>query len=379
MDRRWIVGVLGCGVSLCLGTSTSLAADGDSAAEAATTESALEGAGHEQILATIEETRKTDPELAQEMEQQLKLLESGELNLHDLETAERSLALGAPAGIGELPGGGQIGPPGPPVETGLLGPPVWVGTGGDDNLPPGAKKELEELFKQGTGDPNSEKDRELREKAGEILEKYGVDPREIGTGREGHDGTSREGIMNNPREAFEQWERSEQGRNTDPAMVEQYREQAEQYQAEFERGGGFERAMEQMSPEAREQMERHFGQEREMSGQGQGTERERESSGPARESEAPTREHEAAAREYEAPTREHEAMTREYEAQTREYEAPSREVETVTRDYEAPTREYEAPTHEAEMPSREYEAPTPEYQAPERTYEAPPQYEGTPH
>jgi len=104
--------------------------------------------------------------------------------------------------------------------------------------------------------------------------------------------------------------------------------------AGLERGGGFERALEQMSPEAREQMERHFGQEREMPGQGQGTERE------------------TAVREYESPTREHETMT----------------------------REYEAPTHEAEMPSREYQASTPEYQAPERTYyEAPQQYEGTPH
>ncbi|MBI3082771.1 MAG: hypothetical protein HYY90_00135 [Candidatus Omnitrophica bacterium] len=369
MDRRWIVGLLGCGVSLCLGASTSLAADGDSAAEAATTESALEGAGHEQILATIEETRKTDPELALEMEQQLKLLESGELNLQDLETAERSLALGAPAGIGELPGGGLSGVtplPMPVVDIGAgqIGPPTGGWTGGE-SLPPEARKELEELFKQGTGDPNSAKDRELREQAGEILEKYGVDPREMGTGREGHDGTSREGIMNSPREAFEQWERSEQGRNTDPAMVEQYREQAEQYQAEFERGGGFERAMEQMAPEAREQMERHFGSEREAFERGGPGTAERESSGPARESEAPTREHEAAAREYEAPTREHETMTREYEAPTREHEAA--------------TREYEAPTHEAEMPSREYEAPTPEYQAPERTYEAPPQYEGTPH
>jgi hypothetical protein len=226
----------------------------------------------------------------------------------------------------------------------LIGP----GGGTGDSLPPEARKELEELFQQGTGDPNSEKDRELREKAGEILERYGIDPREMGTG---HDGTSREG-MNSPREAFEQWERSEQGRTTDPAVVEQYREQAEQYQAEFERGGGFERALEQMSPEAHEQMERMSEHEH---GPMEGSQRES------------SREVEAAERSFEAPSREHEATTREYEAPTREYEAPTREVEAPTHEYEAPTHEYEAPTQEQERPT--YEAP--QYEAPQPQYEAP--------
>lgn len=376
MDRRWIVGVLGFGVSLLLVASTSWAADGDVAAEAATTETAFDQAGHEEILATIEETRKADPELAREMEQQLKLLESGELNLQDLETAERSLAMGAPPTPTETTAGGGL--------TGgfrgaeLLGPPVDTGIGGGaggGRLPPEARKELEELFKQGTGDPNSEKDRELREKAGEILEKYGVDPREMGTGREGHDGTSREG-MNSPREAFEQWERSEQGRSTDPAMVEQYREQAEQYQAEFERGGGFEHALEQMAPEAREQMERHFG-EGEHPGREAG-ERGFEAIERGGQ-ETSGREHEATTREYDAPAREYEVSTREMEAPSREVEATTREYEAPTREYEAATREYEAPTHEVETAVREYEAPTVEYQAPERTYEAPQPYEGSPH
>lgn len=201
----------------------------------------------------------------------------------------------------------------------LIGPPV-EGTGGGGNyLPPAARAELEQIFSQGTGDPS--KDGHLREQAEKVMEKYGIEHAEFGN----HEG--KEGEMTSPREAFQQWEGSEQGQRTDSATREQYREMSEQYQAEFEqRGEGFERAMtEHMAPEAREQMERQM-------------------------MEAPTH-------EYEAPTHEYEAATREYEAPTHEYEAPTRESETQTREYEAPTHEYEAPTYEA--PTHEYEAPGP--------------------
>lgn len=175
---------------------------------------------------TLDEIRKaieaeTDPELKTAMEEQLRLLETGQLDLTTLRHEEKDLALGAPPVTGTVPGGttlpdGSLGTPLPmPVVDVGGGPPIG-GRAGEADLPPEARKELEELFKQGTGDPTSAKDQELREKASEILEKYGIDPREVGPGHE-HEG---------------EWQ---------------------------ERGEGFERAyLEHMAPEAREQMERFF-------------------------------------------------------------------------------------------------------------------------
>lgn len=303
------------GVSL---PSVAWAADGT--VEAAQPTGSLETAGREQILQAIEAARQDDPELAREMEQQLQLLESGQLDPRTLEITGTELTHGTSPQPGELPGGTPL--PMPVVDGGgsLIGP----GGGTGDSLPPEARKELEELFQQGTGDPNSEKDRELREKAGEILEKYGVEPREMEAGHEG---------------------KGEYGR-----------ESSHEFGAGLERGEGFERVLEQMAPEAREQMERHFGQEREQM-------------------EGMQREFESAERTFEAPTRDYEATPREVESPSREYEAPTHEYEAPAREYETPTREYEAPMREttSEAPQREqqyYEAPE-QYREPQ--YQQPPQ------
>ena len=309
-------------IGLFLPSTTAWAANGDGVAEAAPSETSvgLEHATRDQILQTIDATRQADPELAAEMERQLQMLESGQLDPRTLEITGMELTHGASPQRGELPGGTPL--PMPVVDGGgrLIG--SEGGTG--DSLPPEARKELEELFRQGTGDPNSEKDRELREKAGEILEKYGVEPREMEAGHEG---------------------KGEYGR-----------ESSHEFGPGLERGEGFERALEQMAPEAREQMERHFGQERE---QMEGTQREFES----------------AERTFEAPTRDYEATPREVESPSREYEAPTHEYEAPAREYETPTREYEAPMREttSETPQREqqyYEAPE-QYREPQ--YQQPPQ------
>ncbi|OGW91166.1 MAG: hypothetical protein A3D28_04875 [Omnitrophica bacterium RIFCSPHIGHO2_02_FULL_63_14] len=344
MGMRWVMAVVGLGMSSFLAVPSGLAADGTSA-EAAEP-SGAPGIAVEQIREAI--TAESDPELRAAMEEQLHLLESGEL---DFQTLERGPSLGAPAGAGEIPGGrvADTFPGG-----GVVGPPVDIGRGGTggqtggDSLPPEARAELEKIFSQGTGDPS--KDGHLREQAEKVFEKYGVE----GPTRIDGDHDS-EGQVTAPREAFERWERSGGGQQADPATREQYREMSEQYQAEFERGGGVERGMEHMAPEAREQMERVMN-ERDMQGHEMergGMEREmmeRELGGPSSE------------RSYEAPTREYEAPTHEYEVPTREYEAPTREYEAPTHEYEAPTHEYEAPTHEPEAPT--YEAPTHEYEAP---------------
>ncbi|MDP3722816.1 MAG: hypothetical protein Q8R91_04885 [Candidatus Omnitrophota bacterium] len=389
MDSRWTLGMAGIIAGFMVGAPVSWAADED-AAEAAQVETPEVSVEH--IRAAIE--AETDPELREAMADQLELLESGQL---DFQTLERELALGAPPGPGETSGG-------------FVGPPVDIGTGGGttgggttgDYLPPEAQAELEKIFSQGTGDPS--RDGHLREQAEKVFEKYGIDhdrggmmgyDREGDGGRVGF-GEGRQGEMTPPREAFQQWEQSEQGQRTDSATREQYREMSDQYQAEFEqrggleqRGEGFERAMtEHMAPEAREQMERFMSERESMERSGMergGMEREmmeREFGGPSSERETMERggmEREAMEREFggSSSEREVESNSREYEAPTHEYEAPTRETEAPTREYEAPTREYEAPTHEYEAPTHEYEAPeatTHEYEAPEAStpeYEAP--------
>jgi hypothetical protein len=365
MQQRRIAAGIGLTLGMCLGLPTAWAAD-EAVAEASTI--SFSDVDRGQLLQSIEATRQSDPELAAEMEQQLQSLESGDLNLRDLGlegTRAAGESFGGPqSGSRELTAGlPGVTPTSIPAFEGGAEPLIAPsgGRSGGESLPPDARRELQELFQQGTGDPNSSKDRELREKAGEILEKHGIDPREMGTGREGQDGTPREGGTTSPREAFEQWERSEQGQRTDAATREQYREMSELSQTEFDRAGGleqrgegFERAMtEHMAPEAREQMER-FTNERELTGheaspEGRET-MEREFGGASSE------------RSFEAPTR-------EYESSAREQEAPSREFEAPTREFEAPTHEYEAPSHEGSgmdsTPERAYEGSAPDTQPPQ--------------
>ena len=329
MGTRWVMAVVGLGMSSFLAVPSGLAADGTSA-EAAET-SGAPGIAVEQIREAI--TAESDPELRAAMEEQLHLLESGQL---DFQTLERGPSLGAPTGAGETPGArvGEM-PVWPPIDIGTGGTGGQRGgqTSGND-LPPEARAELEKIFSQGTGDPS--KDGHLREQAEKVFEKYGIERPEFGS-----DG--QQGERTSPQEAFERWQHSEEGVRADPATREQYREMSEQYQAEFERGGGsFERggefsdrAAEHMAPEAREQMER-FMNERDTQGH------EMERGGMERE---------MMEREFGGPSSE-----RSYEAPTREYEAPTHEYEAPTHEYEAPTHEYEAPTQEA--PTHEYEAPT---------------------
>jgi len=298
MGMRMMMGVFGIGVLLTMSSVPSAwAADGDATAEAASVEPiavdtpAIEHADttdttREQILQEIEAVRHTDPELAAEMEHQLELLESGEL---DLTEGTRDAALTAPTtggttlNVPTLQGAGRL------PRTEMIGPPVG-GTGGmPDYMTPELREQLFNVFDGvGRGELTEE---QARGQAEAIMREHGIDPREMGQGHEG---------------AWEdrgEWDRPVVGEPGEP----------------FE---GVERAWEQMSPEAREQMERFFeGSEHEMSG-----------------------------REFEGATREFEAATREYEAATREYEAPTHEYEAPQHEYEAPQHEYEAPQHEYEMP-----------------------------
>jgi len=262
MGMRVMLGVFGMGLALTMSSVPSAwAADGDATAEAAFVEPvavdtpAIEHADamdttREQILQEIESVRETDPELAAEMENQLQLLDSGELDL----TGARDAALTAPTSEGA---------------TSLPGSATGQSGGGVGGMPSAMTPELrEQLFdvfdSVGRGELTEDQARGQMET---IMREHGIDSREMG---QGYEGTEQE-----HREAFE-------------------------------------RAMEQMSPEAREQMEREF---------------------------------ETFQREYElaAP----ESPEREFEASVHEYEAP-----------EAPEG-YEAPEHEYEMPAQQqYEAPS---------------------
>ena len=80
MGMRWTIGVVTLGARVFLAIPAVSAAADEAAAEAT---HPLSEENRQQILQTIEATRQTDPELATEMENQLKLLESGQLNLND--------------------------------------------------------------------------------------------------------------------------------------------------------------------------------------------------------------------------------------------------------------------------------------------------------
>lgn len=282
---------------------------------------------------------ETDPELRRVMEEQLQLVESGQLEL-----GGRELALGAPAGDTTgtsgspregpipgglpMPGGGQLGAPD------LIGPPVEDQGTLPEYMTPALREQLFNVYDQVSSGVLSEQ--EARTQAETILREHGIDPREMGPGHEGEGAHEGFGGLR-------------------------------------EEGDGLDRAWEQMSPEAREQLERlHGGEDDEHAPEVFRELFEREGltyESAAREFDAPMREFEAQMREFEASDREYEAAGHEMEAPTREFEAPMREFEAMTREYEAPTHEYEAPTHEVEAPVREYEAPT--YEAPTREYEAP--------
>jgi hypothetical protein len=280
MGMRWMMGVLGMGLGLFLAIPSGWAAD-EGTAE--TAQAGGTDASREQILQTIEATRQTDPELAAEMENQLKLLESGDVDLHAPGT-DKEFALGAPPNVtGDLPSPGTD-----QSNTRLIGPPVEDGA-------------QDPLYNQVQSDPRMEEVRrqfesgglsedQAREQVFEILRDYGIEP---DNGRE--------------------WGHGD------------------------ERLDGFERAWEQMSPEAREQMERLFGHEAEQS------EMDRE----------------MFERELGSPERYFEGYEREGD-----YEMVKREFDAVQRDYEAAERSYEDL-------QREYEAPEPEYEY--REYEGPPQ------
>ena len=272
MGMRWMSGV-GLGLGLFLAFPSAWAAD-ESTAEAAQVPMSADHPTSEQILQAIETTRQTDPELAAEMENQLKLFESGELDLN----AELGVQGGTTQGsdpTAEVSGGIRNAGLG----AGLVGPPVEDGQNATPSyMTPELQGQLGSVFDRvATGELTEQ---EARAQAEAILQEHGIDPREMGPGHEGtfeHEG---------------EW----QG----------------------DRGEGFERAyMEQMSPEAREQMEQFFS------------------------------EHEAG----EQPTMDRETFEREFGT----FEAPTHEYEAVTHEYEAPMHEYEAPTHEYEMP------PMPEY------------------
>lgn len=294
MRLRSVLGFIGITVVVVVGLAliqlflvpTCWAADGG-AAEAAEV-AVPDAASVEHIREAIQ--AETDPELRQAMEEQLELLESGQL---DLQTLERDrLTLGAPPIVTDGTGATGGGFPG--------------GQSQGESLPPEVRAQLEQLFQEkGTGDPA--RDAAVRAEAEQILREHGIDPREMGLGHEG------------------EWER-----------------EGSHWQGD--RGEGFERAyLEQMSPEAREQMERFF------------TEQE-------------VGEHSEVNRE--AFQQEFETFQREYEATTNQYEAPTHEYEAPVNEYEAPTHEYEAPTHEYEAP--EYDSP--EENAPrEYDYQPPPQ------
>ncbi|MBI4342726.1 MAG: hypothetical protein HY599_05110, partial [Candidatus Omnitrophica bacterium] len=267
--------VVGVSVVLLVGNASAWAADADvaEAAEPLASDPAVAGPSLEQIRAAI--TAEADPELKAVMKEQLQLFESGELSANELGVGRdrQDYPSGAQASSGGLVPAGESSLAGQQPGPDLIGPPIEVGgsrragTNIEAELPPEARAELEKLFQEkGRGDPALDQD--VREEAGQILEKYGIDPREFGPGPE-----------------------------------------------EFEHEQGFDRAFEQMSPEAREQMERIYGG------------------------------HEA-----EMPEVYREMMEREqnYEgmSQGHEVEAPLHEFEVMQHEYEAPQQEYEAPQYE---------------------------------
>ncbi len=310
MERRWWMRSLtGIALMFLSIVPSVFAADGDAAPAAGV----LDDAGRQQILQTIEATRATDPELAAEMEQQLQLLESGQFDPRAIESEH-----GRPGGA--VPGEALAGAlPSSLPRGGYVGPPVDGGSGigprGNESLPPEVRSQLEQLFReQGTGDPA--KDGHVREQAEKILREHGIDPREVGPGHEGWEGRGWQDANGDNLDDRTGSVGDARGRGLDRDLLD--------------RGAGIERSWEQMSPEAREQLERFYG------------------------------DHEGTAPE----AREYEAYRELFE---REAGTLPQEHETLERAFEAPT----APVHEYEAPAYEGTPHEPTYEAPQ--YEAPPQ------
>ena len=335
MRTRWIVGMGSLGISLLSALPVvHAAADAASAPD----EPALDASQGGTSNATLDQLRtaieaETDPELKDVMKEQLKLVESGQLDLHTLETpgTERGGAQGAGTQapldpntghrlVDGLPNGGLVGrpvdlgaPPGSGGSGGTIGPP-GEGNGGTLNY---MTPELrEQLFTVYDGVANGKMtEQEARAKAEGILQEHGLDPHEVGPA---HDSLDHQGMH--------------EGTN-----------------AGLERSEGFDRvAMEHMSPEAREQMERFSG--------------DHEMDRPEQPREL--LEHEATGHD----PREFETLERADETPTHEYEAASREA--VSHEYEAPVHDDEA-SQPHEGPEQQEQAPHPESQHPE-SY-APPQ------
>ncbi len=322
-------------VAITLVTSPlAWAADDEGTVEAAQTEVAPTTREH--ILQAIEDTRQTDPELAREMEAQLELLNTGELSPPSLEAPETGLSLGAPPT--DVSSSSNV-----PRSQGFMGS---TPLGGDNtNL-----SERDRLFMQVQSDPRMEDVRrqfeggqispdQAREKVFDVLRDYGIEP------NEGREWGSAEGRMMNG-EGF----REGLGMESHP---------------------GGERSWEQMSPEAREQMERFFGHE----GDSPEDRPEMMHEGFDREMGTSERYFEGRENEYHSGPeviereRAFESMDRSFEA-----EAPTHEYESSTHEFESPTHEYQAPQNEP----AEHEMPGPmeppsQAELPQQEYQAPPQ------
>lgn len=331
--------MVGVGI-LCLsrGGTVAWAADGGSdTAEAAQIGTDPIGAQagadavHEQMLQDIEASRQTDPELAAEMEHQLELFESGELDLRQSHDAqEGGFALGTPVNDGgvTVPQGG----------------PALLGRPGEED------RSMDTRFQQVQSDPRMQELRQQMESGGlsegqareqvfEILREHGLEPN---NGRE----WDREGM-------------SHEGMRSEGVM----REGAG---LERERAGGFERALEHMAPDAREQMERVYDREtaeREMSREMPSMERHEMSSremGERDRSVESSREREegSSAPEHNFERPEPQNGNEMPEAPTRESESPTHEQ--ATSEHEAQAREYEAPRFDGQMPEHEQQGPPPQ-------------------
>ncbi len=324
MGKRWLIAVVGIGVGVVLASPSVWAADGTTA-EAAPADAVVPTEVSNETLTHLRSAiaEETDPELRQTMEEQLQLLESGQLDL----TTEMDVAQGAAPPSGEA--GAQQTSRLADMLTGgrLAGQPIDPGTGGGgtsgETLPPQARAELEKLFQEkGTGDPS--KDGHVREEAEKILERYGIDPREIGPGREGgwQEGGWRDGNSDNLDD--------DTGSVLDGIGRGGFQNEHDN-DSLFRGADALERlspeALEHMAPEARERLERVYG---DTSSEG----REYESRG------------------FETPTREVYGPE-----QTERSEGSVREQGETS----APERSsYEAPEHGA----TQYETPEHEYGSP---------------
>lgn len=308
MDRRLVLGML-CGVMAGLMVAApSVRAEDGSAAEAAELAGNAHEIAREQILDTIEATRQTDPELAEEMERQFELYEADERAFSDVSAREATMGTSPEAAEGR-------------PDARLIGQLSDVGLSGagqerfDAAQSDPRMQEAHRQFEAGEID-----ERRAREQVFDVLRDHGIESNE---GRE--------------------WESmgGEQERG------DFFRDARNEGRYDNE-GRGWER----MSTEAREQLERFSGQD--------GHESDSERATFERESGMPERMFEGHERESGM------GGERESESPERSYESPEREVEAPTRELESPDRERELETPEA--PEREWDAPEvePEYQAPER-------------